>query len=382
MNSKERVLCVLDHKVPDRIPIDIGSSMMTGIHKFAYQNWRKFIGLPKDETIHFFEPSMQIVFPSEDFLNYLEIDTRPALPAWPESFPLTIQNDQESQYYYDEWGYGLKMPLSDPIYYSLFFHPLKNAQVVSDLRKHQFPDPKDKTRLVPISDQITRAEHSKKAIVLNNVCAGTMEVASWLRGLDQFLIDLALQPEMAEYLLDKVVEFKLEYWDMVLTEFGDRVDVVVESDDLGTQTSQLISPKFYRKYIKPRHKKIINFIKSRTHAKVFYHSCGVVRPLISDFIEIGVDILNPVQYNLPDMDAISLKKEFSNDLVFWGGGVDTQSILSLKNPEIVRDEVRRQIERLGERGGFVFATVHNIQNDVPVENLNAMWETIIQYGTY
>ena len=108
----------------------------------------------------------------------------------------------------------------------------------------------------------------------------------------------------------------------------------------------------------------------------------MVRPLISDFIEIGVDILNPVQYNLPDMDAISLKKEFSNDLVFWGGGVDTQSILSLKNPEIVRDEVRRQIERLGERGGFVFATVHNIQNDVPVENLNAMWETIIQYGTY
>lgn len=382
MNSRERVIAALQHKNPDRVPIDIGSSMMTGIHRDAYHRWRTHLGLLQDLSNQFFEPSMQIVYAAEDFLDFLEIDTRPALPAWPKGYPLDIHEDHHSKYYYDEWGYGLKMPKSDPIYYSLFYHPLKMVETFSDLRQHTFPDPNDETRLDPIADQIQLAKDKQKAIVLNNVCAGTMEVASWLRGLDQFLMDLALQPEMAEYLLDKVMDFKLAYWEMVLEKFGDRIDVVVESDDIGTQASLLISPRMYRKYIKPRHRQIIDLIKSHTSAKVFFHSCGAIRPIIPDLIEIGVDILNPVQFNLSGMDARSLKNDFGNELVFWGGGVDTQSVLSIATPLQVRENVRQQIEFLADGGGFVFATVHNIQADVPPENLVAMWQAVMDFGQY
>jgi uroporphyrinogen decarboxylase len=274
------------------------------------------------------------------------------------------------------------MPKSDPLYYSLFHHPLKPMSTLSEIKQYFFPNPSDTSRLAPIAEEIVRAEEKNKAIVLNNVCAGMMEVASWLRGLDQFLIDLALEPVIAEFLLDKVVEFKLAYWEMVLAEFGDRVDVVIESDDIGTQTSTLMSPRMYRKYIKPRHKKILDFIHLKTSAKIFFHSCGAIRPIIPDFIEIGVDIINPVQFNLPGMEPASLKKDFGRDIVFWGGGVETQSILGGGTPEQVRENVRQQIEVLADGGGYVFATVHNIQADVPPENLNAMWEAVMEFGKY
>ena len=380
MNSKQRLIAAINHQTPDRVPIDIGSSMMTGIHRDAYHRWRSHLGLLPDDSCGYFEPSMQIVFPAEDFLEQLQIDTRPAVPAWPAGSPLSIHKDQDSNYYFAEWGYGLKMPISDPIYYSLFHHPLKKAESLSDLRSHPFPQPDDPSRLIPIAAQIGKAEEKKKAIVLNNVCAGTMEVASWLRGLDHFLMDLALQPEMAEYLLDRVMEFKLAYWEMVLNQFGDRIDVLVESDDLGTQASLLISPRMYRKFMKPRHKRIFDLIKSLTSAKVFFHSCGAIRPIIPDLIEIGVDILNPVQFNLPGMDAKSLKQDFGKEIVFWGGGVETQSILSRATPTQVRENVRQQIETLAENGGFVFATVHNIQAEVPAQNLSAMWKAFIEFG--
>ena len=380
MNSRERVLAAINHKQPDRIPFDIGSSMMTGIHRDAYHQWRNLLGFAKQEVVCYFEPSMQIVYIEEDFRKHLQIDTSPALPAWPENFPLNIVENEESFYYYDEWGYGLKMPKSDPVYYSLFHHPLRNANSLTDLKQYHYPDPTDKTRLAPIEEQIKRAEQNQKAIVLNNVCAGTMEVASWLRGLDQFLTDLALQPIMAEFLLEKVMEFKLAYWEMVLSEFGDKIDVVVESDDIGTQTSMLISPRMYRKYIKPCHQKILEFIHSKTSAKIFFHSCGAIRLIIPDLIEIGVDILNPVQFNLPGMDPIELKSEFGNDLVFWGGGVETQFVLSRGSKQEVEKSVNSQLENLGKDGGFVFATVHNIQAEVPVENLSTMWKTVMDFG--
>lgn len=381
MNSRERILKTINHQTPDRVPIDIGSSMMTGIHRDAYHRWRSHLGLPVEDSCSFFEPSMQIVFPAEDFLNKLEIDTRPAVPAWPASFPLAICQDQDSKYYYDEWGYGLKMPISDPIYYSLFYHPLKKAETLSDLQAHPFPEAQDPSRLTPIYEQIHKAEQKEKAVIMNNVCAGTMEVASWLRGLDQFLVDMALQPDMAEYLLDQVMNFKLAYWDMILKELGNQIDIVVESDDLGTQASLLISPRMYRKFIKPRHKRIIDFIKSHSSAKIFFHSCGAIRPIIPDLIEIGVEILNPVQFNLPGMDARSLKQDFGKDLVFWGGGVETQSILSRGTPTQVRENVCEQIASLADGGGFVFATVHNIQAEVPAENLSAMWEAFVEFRT-
>ena len=382
MNSRERVLAAINHSEPDRIPFDLGSGMMTGIHKDAYQNLRVAMGLAREETIRFFEPSMQIVFVGEDLCERLEVDTRPALPAWADSEVLDIQEDAESYFYYDPWGYGLKMPKLAPIYYSLFHHPLRSAERISELESYPWPDPTDASRFRDISIQAENARGKGKAVVLNNVCAGTMEVASWLRGIDLFFMDLALNEKFAAYLLDKVVEFKLAYWEKALKQLDGLVDVVIESDDLGAQNSLMISPRMYRKIIKPRHKKILDFIHSQTDAKVFFHSCGAIRPLIPDLIEIGVDILNPVQFNATGMDAKSLKTEFGNDLVFWGGGVDTQSILGSASPAAVKACVREQIEVLADGGGFVFATVHNIQADVPPENIMAMREAVMEFGMY
>jgi uroporphyrinogen decarboxylase len=145
-----------------------------------------------------------------------------------------------------------------------------------------------------------------------------------------------------------------------------------------------MSPASYRRVVKPRHKKLMDFIHARTKAKIFFHSCGSVRKVIPDFIDVGVDILNPVQVNATGMDSAELKREFGKDITFWGGGVDTQGVFGSGNVDVqgVKDDVKHRIDDLAPGGGFVFATIHNIQANVPPENIMAMWETLQEYGVY
>jgi uroporphyrinogen decarboxylase len=157
---------------------------------------------------------------------------------------------------------------------------------------------------------------------------------------------------------------------------------VVEADDLGGQHAPLLSPRTYRALIQPRHKRLFSFIKKQAPVKIFYHTCGAVKRLIPDLIEAGIDILNPVQISATGMDPVELKREFGQDLVFWGGGVDTQGVLGTATPEEVKAHVRRNIEALAPGGGFVFAAVHDIQANVPPENIVAMWESWKAYGVY
>ena len=183
--------------------------------------------------------------------------------------------------------------------------------------------------------------------------------------------------------MDKMLEMKMQFWDAILGKWGDKLDIVQEQDDMGTQTGLLISPELYRKMIKPRQKILFDHIKKKApHIKIFFHSCGSIRPIIADLIEVGADILNPVQVSAAGMEATRLKKDFGKDITFWGGGIDTQYTLPKGSAEDVKNEVRRRIDELGPGGGFVFAPVHNIQAEVPPENLIAMWETILKYGKY
>jgi uroporphyrinogen decarboxylase len=229
-----------------------------------------------------------------------------------------------------------------------------------------------------------RARHTveveEQAVVLGGLCAGIMEMAAWTRGFENYFSDFAINPEMLGYLMDTVLDLKMAYWEKALSEVGEYVDVVQEADDFAGQFRMLISPEMYRKIAKPRHKKLFNFLHKHSNAKIFFHSCGAIRPVIPDLIEIGVDILNPVQVSAVGMDSAELKREFGNEITFWGGGVDTQRILGDGTPQEVRDDVKRRIEDLAPGGGFVFATVHNIQPDVPPENIMAMWETLEEYG--
>jgi len=231
-----------------------------------------------------------------------------------------------------------------------------------------------------------RAQHAatveQHGVFIGGLSAGIMEMAAWTRGFANYFSDFANNEKLLVALMRKVMELKMAYWEKALAEVGDYVDAVNEADDFAAQFRMLISPGMYRKIVKPLHKELFDFIHAHTKAKLFFHSCGAIRPVIGDLIEIGVDILNPVQVSATGMDSAELKKEFGKDVTFWGGGVDTQRVLGDGTLEQVRADTRRRIEDLAPGGGFVFATVHNIQGNVPPENIMAMWETLQEFGRY
>ena len=299
------------------------------------------------------------------------------------AYNIEIKDMGDYTHFIDEWGIDWRSPKQGGLYYDLYRSPLRDAQGIEDVRGYPWPDPVEPSRFKGLA---RAAEHAAvdegRAVVLGGLCAGIMEIAAWVRGFDNYYADFALNQEMLGYLMDVVLEMKIAYWEKALAEAGPFVDVVVEADDFAGQSSMLISPASYRKIAKPRHKKLFDFIHQRTRAKVFFHSCGAVRPVIPDLIEVGVDILNPVQVSAKGMDTAELKKEFGDEIAFWGGGVDTQRILGSGTTEQVKDEVRRRIEDLAPGGGFIFASVHNIQPNVPPANIMAMWEAMREYGVY
>jgi uroporphyrinogen decarboxylase len=264
----------------------------------------------------------------------------------------------------------------------MYHHPLAGADALGDFKAYPFPDPVDEGRLAPLREQAQAARGAGKAVALAGPCAGVAEVYSWLRGYEEYYVDLVRHKDWVGHTLDRLVEFKSAYWERALGEIGDLVDVVIEADDLAAQNTLLMSPQTYRQVILPRHKRLFTFIKAQAPVKLFFHSCGAVRPLIPDLIDAGIDILNPVQISAADMDLRDLKREFGRDLVFWGGGVDTQHVLDKGTPQEVQEDVKRNIEALAPGGGFVFAAVHDIQANVPPENIMAMWEAWQQYGVY
>ncbi|OGO59579.1 MAG: hypothetical protein A2V85_06545 [Chloroflexi bacterium RBG_16_72_14] len=221
-----------------------------------------------------------------------------------------------------------------------------------------------------------------RAVLAGSICGGLTEGLFKLRGFEDGYLDLAGDPARARHVMERILEVKLAYWERALAELGDVVDVVAEADDLGGQDRTLFSPATYRALVKPLQRELFAFIRARTSARILFHTCGAVRDLVPDLIEIGVDILNPVQVSAAGMDTAALKREFGRDLVFWGGGVDTQRVLGSGTPDEVRAEVRRRIADLRRGGGFVFATVHNIQPNVPPANLLAMWEAWREEAPY
>jgi uroporphyrinogen decarboxylase len=220
------------------------------------------------------------------------------------------------------------------------------------------------------------AEGEGRAVFVGSICGGLSEGLFKMRGFEDGYMDLAAEPARARQVMERILEIKLAYWDRVLRELGELVDVVGEADDLGGQDRPLFSPTTYRSLVKPLQRELFSFIRARTSARIFLHSCGAIRELIPDLIEIGVDILNPVQVSAVGMDGAGLKRDFGRDLTFWGGGVDTQRILGAGTPDEVRAEVLRRVADLREGGGFVFAAVHNIQPNVPADNILAMWSAL------
>lgn len=381
MNSRERVRLALDHREPDRVPFDLGGTGLSTIHVTAYHHLRDYLGLPevKPRVAWIAE---QLVRVDDDLAERLQVDVWPVLPNNASAFAYEFRQESQYEAYTDEWGIGWRKPVDGGFYYDMYHHPLARATSLDELLAHPFPDPLDDARFATLRAQAEAAVAWGKAVALAGPCAGIAEVCSWMRGYEEYYVDLARHKDWVGAMLDRLVEFKSAYWARALAELGDLVDVVVEADDLAGQHALLMSPRTYRQVIKPRHQRLFSFIKTQAPVKVFFHSCGAVRPLIPDLIEAGIDILNPVQISAADMDLRQLKREFGRDLVFWGGGVDTQGVLGTATPPEVKDHVRQNIEALAPGGGFVFATVHDIQANVPPENIVSMWEACQEYGLY
>jgi len=386
MNSRERVLTALNHKEPDRVPFDMGGTVVTGIQAKAYRDLRDYLGLPERE-IKIIDTFQQLAQVDDDVMEQLGVDVRNVSPRSTASFKIEITDSSEGKYtqFYDEYGIGWKMPKDGGLYYDMFDHPLSGEITEDDVEGFKLPDPLDPSRFSGIREAAQKVLHEeKRALMVGNMSAGIFELYMWIRGFEDGYADWAGNQPLAQKMLHSYMDLQMAYWEkMFETLDGIPIDIVQMADDLAGQKGMLISPRSYRNHLKPLHKEMFDYIHSKSDAKIFFHSCGGIRTVIPDLIEVGVDILNPVQVSATDMDSKSLKEEFGKDVSFWGGGVDTQNAFDERfTPEQVKTDVRKRLEDFMPGGGFIFNTVHNIQGNVPPENIMAMWETLNEYGKY
>jgi len=385
MNSRQRVLRTLEHREPDKIPFDLGSTKVTGITKTAYINLLNYLGkdLRKVEPIEFFDATQQLVQVKEDILEQLKVDIRGLMPNVVRKNP-HIENHKDYFAFTDEWGMSYKMPKRKGHYFDLVKSSLSGNITEKDIDKFPWPDPADPHLLEGLKEKAKKFYEDGYAVILESLGAGIFEMSCRIRGYEEFYSDLMINPNLACKLMDKFLELKIRFYETASEQIGEYVQFVREGDDIAGQNSLLISPDIYRKYVKPRHKELFEAQRKifPDPFYVFFHSDGAIYDLIPDFIEIGVDVLNPVQTNIKGMNIKRLKKNFGNEIVFWGAGVNTQQTLPRANPEKVKREVRERIQILAPGGGFIFCTIHNIQDDVPPENIVAMWETFQELRDY
>jgi len=382
LTSRERLLKALNHQIPDRVPIDLGGNQ-TGIHKFAYEALLKHLGL-QDQTV-IMDAVQQLAKPCEAVLERFHVDTRYIAAGAPADFPGRIEKNERGgrlwHDFRDEFGVVWSMPDDRPYYMDISHHPLAEA-TIADLADYPFPRGDDPSRFVGLRDRTLRLRNETPYAVVSGIAGVVYEYCWYLRGLERWFTDLVTDPKFCEALLDQTLKFWLDWCRLFLDEVGDLVDVVMIGDDLTGQTGPLFRPEIYRTIVKPRQKQLAQYIRSRTKAKIWYHTCGSCITYIPDLLDNGVDVLNPMQVSAKGMDPAMLKAQFGDRMAFWGGAIDTQHVLPVAPPETIREHVRRNIEMWKPGGGYVFNNVHNIQAGVPPENIVAMFDAAYEYGFY
>lgn len=372
MTSRERVLLALDHKEPDRVPLDLGAGKSCKFTVTFYKKLLDYLGI--EEDIQICHQWAQLVYASEKVLNYLGTDVRSVLPKKILMGDKHERKWEDENAYYYSTDFGTKYRMAkDNIYYDMYEYPLAGSEDQDEDEKYVWPTPFQ-------IDPASRADAERfradgfPTVVTEQYGNGFLQSGPMMYGYENWLVMLAADPERAESSMDLLLEQKKKYWDNHFQAYGGVLDFMSENDDLGTQSSLFVSPNTLRNMIIPRHKELYRYVKSKYGAKVVLHSCGAISEIIPDLIDAGVDALNPVQISAKGMDPKFLKKEFGSHITFWGGGVDTQSTLNNATPQEVKDEVKRNLDTFAPGGGYVFSMVHNVQADVPVENFIAMWE--------
>lgn len=374
MTHRERLLAALSHKQPDRVPVDIGSTIVTGISLKTYAGVKQILGIETGPT-RVFDQAAQLAQIDEEVLTRWGVDTRGFIPGSNPDLPNDVD---ENETITDDWGIRKQYsPESETFFVA--DSPLKGEISVNRIRAYPWPDPHS---IVPLDGLLERIREAKSrddyAIVLalpTNFILTSME----LRGFEDWYMDFGWNKTCLGFLFDQILEIQLEICDRILSAVGDQVDVVVNFDDLAMQDRLLVSPASFKELLKPRLKRLFDFIHSKTPAKLLHHSDGAIQPILDDLIEIGVDAINPVQVSARGMgDLPLLKRKFGDRITFWGG-IDTQHLLPFATPQEVYSQVQRTIEEMNVDGGYVLCSVHNIQNDVPPENVVAMFDAILEY---
>jgi len=385
MNSRDRIKKALNFEEADRVPYDLASTTWTGITNTAYQNFLKLKGYEAEKP-EWADVIQQIVVPSEKVLEEIGADVRGVFPLTSHNWGVYSKLKDCGDYfeYFDEWNFTHHFP-KNGFWFSLIKSPLSAVDFAEKgiVESFNWPDARNPERFRGLRQQAVQHRNKNKIVFTKGLCAGLFEMHQRIRGMENAMLDPYMFVENSDKLIGKLTDLKIEFWDAALTEIGDVVDIVGEGDDYGTQQSQLIAPEQFREYYKSHFNRVLKFLKAKKpDVKIMFHSCGNVRPIIPDLIEMGVDILNPVHVNATGMEPFQLKKDFGKDIVFWGGGIDTQKILPGGTTKEVEDNVKRNIEALAPGGGFVFSAVHNIQAEVPPENLITMFKALNEFGNY
>ena len=372
MTHRERVLAALSHEQPDMVPIDFGGTVNSSIVVEGYENLLQHFGIEAKSNI--VQRMTRIVDVDERILNDLDIDVRAVFTGTP------ITEDAEEtgpKTYRDQWGIDRIKP-EHSFYYDQVNYPLAGNISLSDITRYPWPNPDNPALTKRLRERVKWIkEHTDCAVVLR-VPAPFVHVSQYLRGFEDWYCDLALNSNVLEALFDAILEVSMGMARHVLREVGQDVDVLVCGDDLGGQQRLQMRHKHYLKYIKPRHAKYFRQLHDLSPAKFLFHSCGSVAGIIDDLLEIGVDALNPVQVAAAGMNPIELKRKYRGRMAFWGA-IDTQHVLPHGSVADVKREVEERIEQMGEGGGYVLSAVHNLQPDVPIENIVAMFRHTRDY---
>jgi uroporphyrinogen decarboxylase len=372
MTSRERVLAALAHRQPDHVPVDLGSMKSSGMVVEGYERLKAHFGLTAETRLA--DRMQRIAEIDEPILRALQIDTRGA------SFGVPVKGlaqDLGSRAYRDMWGVERVNPVGS-YYFDLKVSPLAGEISTGDILHYPWPDPDDPGLVAGLRERVRWIRENTDCAVVLALPAAFVHISQYLRGFEDWFCDFAADMRRLEVLFDAVLEVTIQLSRNMLRKVGQEVDVLIWSDDLGTQHSLIVSPDSYRRYIKPRHKKFVQALRDLSPARVAFHSCGAVAPLIEDFIEIGVECLNPVQTSAAGMDPALLKQKYRGRMAFWGGTDSQGTVPRGSVPEVTR-MVENLIERFGGGGGYVFANGHNIQPDVPLDNVLAMFAHAREY---
>jgi uroporphyrinogen decarboxylase len=373
MTPRERVRAALELRQPDRVPIDVGGTSFSTIIGLAYERLK--VHLDMESKTRYMKRKSRSVLLDERVAERLRADTRPLLVGSPDGWQDVYFDDGSFR---DEFGVVWRK--AGDGHYAPTGNPLREA-TLADLNAYPWPDPLNPGRTRGLREAARRLHEETDYAVALSLPVGFVHLSQYLRGYEQWLMDIVLNPAFLDALMDRALDWWLALAGAVLDEVGPFVDVVAFGDDVAFHDRPMVDLGRYRKFFKLRHRKMIDQLKAKSRAKVLYHCCGAVKTLIPEFIDIGVDALNPIQVSSAGMDdTAALKAEFGDRICFWGG-IDTQRVLPRGTPDEVRAEVQRRIRDLAPGGGFVLASVHSIQEDVSPENILAMVDAAVDGGS-